>query len=236
MSRWIEKYATAILAVSEGAMKAWNPNWQRDSRCRVIYNGIRTRPDAAADAKWSVRSELGIPHDATVIIHVGTIARWKNHVRRIRIFAQLKRDLPGAYLLVVGRDGGTRAQVEAEAEAACVSAAVVFTGERHDVLRLLRAADAMIFPSLREGLPGVLLEAAAVGTPAIASAVPGAVEIAAVCPSVTCLPLTAPDAEWAASTRSALSLPRRTAGLAATRFDIASTAAELRGVYDSCAS
>src|SRR5439155_16568566 len=123
--------------------------------------------------------------------------------------------------------------VEAEASAAGVAAAVVFAGERDDVSRLLRAADALIVPSIREGLPGVLLEAAAVGTPAVASAVPGALEIAAVCPSITCLPLSAPDAEWAASTRSALSLPRRTAGLAATRFDIASTAAELRGVYDS---
>ncbi|MEW5919271.1 MAG: glycosyltransferase, partial [Gemmatimonadota bacterium] len=41
LRRWIDRYATDILAVSEGAMsEAWHPAGRRDGRCRVIYNGI----------------------------------------------------------------------------------------------------------------------------------------------------------------------------------------------------
>jgi hypothetical protein len=37
----IQAHATDIIAVGEGAMeRAWTRDWQGDSRCRVIYNGI----------------------------------------------------------------------------------------------------------------------------------------------------------------------------------------------------
>ncbi len=42
MKRWVKRYATDILAVSKAAMtESWNPNWQSDPRCRIIYSGVQ---------------------------------------------------------------------------------------------------------------------------------------------------------------------------------------------------
>jgi glycosyltransferase involved in cell wall biosynthesis len=97
---------------------------------------------------------------------------------------------------------------------------VIALGVRDDVPRLLAAADVLLLPSLREGLPGVVLEACAAGLPVLASDLPGVREIASRLPLVEYLPLTEPDHEWA---RAALALPAQAARLnlreaAAERF------------------
>jgi glycosyltransferase involved in cell wall biosynthesis len=57
----------------------------------------------------------------------------------------------------------------------------------------------MIFPSLWEGLPGAVLEAAAAGLPVIASQLPGLDEIAGHLPNVYTMPLASSDHDWAAA-------------------------------------
>jgi glycosyltransferase involved in cell wall biosynthesis len=51
------------------------------------------------------------------------------------------------------------------------------TGRTDDVRPFLRAADAVILPSYREGMPRALLEAAAMARPLLAADVPGCREI-----------------------------------------------------------
>ena len=72
-------------------------------------------------------------------------------------------------------------------------------GVRDDVPQLLKTADVLLLPSIHEGLPGVVLEACASGTPVLASDLPGVREIASRLPLVRYLPLTAADEEWADS-------------------------------------
>ena len=54
-----------------------------------------------------------------------------------------------------------------EEQALNASAQIINAGYRPDVERCLAAADAMVFPSLREGMPVCLMEALALGVPAI---------------------------------------------------------------------
>jgi len=54
---------------------------------------------------------------------------------------------------------------------------IVQTGFRSDVPQIAKACDVLILPSEREGLPRVVLESLAVGTPVITSANEGAMEI-----------------------------------------------------------
>jgi glycosyltransferase involved in cell wall biosynthesis len=46
---------------------------------------------------------------------------------------------------------------------------IIFAGQRADVPTLLKSCDVLFLPSLGEGLPGVVMEAAASGKPSIAT-------------------------------------------------------------------
>jgi len=54
---------------------------------------------------------------------------------------------------------------------------IIQTGFRSDVPQIAKACDVLVLPSEREGLPRVVLESLAVGTPVITSANEGAMEI-----------------------------------------------------------
>jgi glycosyltransferase involved in cell wall biosynthesis len=84
----------------------------------------------------------------------------------------------GVELLVLG-DGPERPVLEQAAASLGIAGRVRFLGpgSRDDVLRLFRAADAVLVTSAWENLPHTVLEALAVGTPVIATAVGGIPEV-----------------------------------------------------------
>jgi len=232
--RWLNKYATDIVAVSEGTMRhAWRDDWRRDARCTVIYNGLDLNRFSPTDERTSKRQQLNIGAGESLIVHVGTMSSFKNQERLVRIFDGLNRRRPTRRLLLVGRDGdGTKRRVEHMIRAMGLSRNVMIVGERDDVPGLLKAADLMIFPSIREGLPGAILEACAVGTPVIASDLPGVKEVAAVCPAVACLPLAADDYEWITTAERLLGAPRQAVDFAGGPFDASTTACRFRALYE----
>ena len=199
MKRWIDRYATHILAVGEGAMSsAWKADWASDSRCRIVYNGLDLTPFKAKREHDEVREEFGLPKDSTLYCHVGTLHRDKNHLRLVEIFAAVLRRRPDARLLMVGKeDDLVSPEVKRRADELGIRDAVRFAGVRADVPRLLLAADGMIYPSLREGLPGAVLEACAAGLPVVASKLSGTREIARYFPEVRTLSLEQSDQDWA---------------------------------------
>jgi glycosyltransferase involved in cell wall biosynthesis len=87
-------------------------------------------------------------------------------------------ELPDVTLLVAG-DGPDRAALERRAHELGVDGRARFLGSvpRDGVLRLFRAADASVLSSSWENLPHTVLEALAVGSPVIATAVGGVPEV-----------------------------------------------------------
>src|SRR5262249_6348193 len=83
-------------------------------------------------------------------------------------------------------------------------------GERADVPRLLKASDVFLFPSLREGLPGAVLEACAAGLAVVGSDIAPLREIAGHFPDVHCLPTAGPVSAWADIAQQALRSRRST--------------------------
>ena len=58
-----------------------------------------------------------------------------------------------------------------------IASKLIFTGERQDVKEILRETNLAVLPSLSEGMSNFLLEAMAVGLPAVATNVGGNPEI-----------------------------------------------------------
>ena len=191
--------ATDIVGVSEASLAiALGSDWTKDQRCQVIYSGInkedfQTEPDRAG-----VRQEFGFPSNCLLVIHVGRQVPEKNHVRLIHVFAEIARQFPEARLLLAGkRENRIEPEIVETARTNGILDRIVFAGVRNDIGRLLAAADLMIFPSLREGLPGAVVEASAAGIPIIASAIPGITELCSMLPGLVCLELEQPDSKWA---------------------------------------
>jgi glycosyltransferase involved in cell wall biosynthesis len=201
MVRLIDRYATDIIACGQGAMEArWGPRWRDDHRCRIVYPGLDPARFEEPVDRELVLTELRIPATAQVIIHVGRQVPVKNHARVLAIFAEFRKINPSSWLVLAGagRDdlGG---EISHAAQALGIEDRVIALGVRHDIPRLLKAADTLLLPSRWEGLPGAVLEACAAGVPVLASDLPGVREIESRLGLIRCLPLTASDVVWAAT-------------------------------------
>jgi glycosyltransferase involved in cell wall biosynthesis len=138
----------------------------------VVENGIEIPPEPSAAevaaVRASVRSELGLAPDATLLVAVGNLYPVKDH-------ATLLRTLPGlanAHVAIAGR-GDERPRLEALARELGVPDRVHLLGLRDDVRRCLTAADVFVHPSRSEELPLAVLEAMAAGVAIVATRVGG---------------------------------------------------------------
>jgi glycosyltransferase involved in cell wall biosynthesis len=144
----------------------------RGHKLHVVENAADIeRFDASPRGDDSVRSELGLDAGHHVMTMVGTFKQQKGHAFLIAALHDVTAAHPELQVLLVG-DGELRSSMEREAAAAGLEC-VHFLGSRRDVDRLLAASDSFVLPSLWEGLPVALVEAAAAGLPVIATDVSG---------------------------------------------------------------
>lgn len=139
-------------------------------RIHVVHNAIPA-PQLPTDDRRALRQMLDLPPETPLVVSVARLTP----VKGVHVMLRALPHLPeGAQLVVVG-DGPQRAELEAAAPAGRVR----FVGEQpHErVLMYMRAADVYVLSSFTEGLSHTLLEALAVGTPAVATAVGGNPEV-----------------------------------------------------------
>jgi glycosyltransferase involved in cell wall biosynthesis len=143
---------------------------------RVVPNGVDTGrfrglPPGTREA---VRQSLGLG-DEFVWLAVGRFEVAKDYPSMLRAFAEVRKQEPRAALVLVGR-GSLQAETEALARELGVTG-VRFAGVRGDVPEVMSAADGYVMSSAWEGMPMVLLEAAAAGLPIVATRVGGNHEV-----------------------------------------------------------
>lgn len=110
------------------------------------------------------------------LVSVGRLQSPKDFVTLVRALARLDGRTFSA--VIVG-DGPHRAQVDAEVRTLGLADVVELAGERHDVPRLLAAADVFVLASRSEGAPLSILEAMHSGLPVVASRVGGVPDLVA---------------------------------------------------------
>jgi glycosyltransferase involved in cell wall biosynthesis len=139
-----------------------------DGRIQVVYRGrdVARLGVASHERRLRVRESLGLHGDTPVILSVGRIDQQKGIDTTVKAYKYLSERIPNAVLLIAGRPGNARAQIEREALGL---PDVRLLGHRTDVPDLMCAADALSFPSRWEGLGGTLVEAMALRLPLVAS-------------------------------------------------------------------
>jgi glycosyltransferase involved in cell wall biosynthesis len=143
----------------------------------VVPNGVDVDQfrNVPAGARETIRRSLGL--DGQFLwLAVGRFEIAKDYPNMLGAFAKLRQREGRAVLLLVGR-GSLQGEVEALVGELGLRSTVRFLGVRHDVPEVMSAADGYVMSSAWEGMPMVLLEAAAAGLPIVATRVGGNHEV-----------------------------------------------------------
>jgi glycosyltransferase involved in cell wall biosynthesis len=125
-----------------------------------------------------VRGEHGIPLDAPVLGFVGRVVRDKGVLELAEVWKVLRAEFPDLRLLIVGPTEAHDPLPQDVLDLLRRDDRVHWAGnvEIESMPRLYRAMDVLVLPTYREGFGAVLLEAAAMDLPVVASRVPGCVD------------------------------------------------------------
>lgn len=135
------------------------------------YNGVNKTVFYPSDTREQQPLEL------KRLVFVGSMLKTKGVFELINAYSQIAKQVPSQLTLI-----GQGADVDA-LRALCaklkIEDAVCFMGPQplDVVAEQVRAADLLVLPSYREGLPNVVLEAFASGTPVVATKVGGIPEV-----------------------------------------------------------
>lgn len=175
--RLTDPMATATTAVSQAAAeRSVRRGAVPRRRITVIPNGFDfSRAYVGDGVADEIRSELGVDADF-LWVTVGRLVPEKGHITLLRAIEAVRESRPDVRLAIAG-DGPERQALDRLVTDLGLAGTVFVLGERGDVPAILGAADAFVMSSLWEGLPMVLLEAAAQALPIVCTDVGGCSEV-----------------------------------------------------------
>ncbi len=183
MERISCRFATIVVPEGNGVKKILIEDHICKNPADVLHygniNGIDTAyfsSGAVNESKEEIRNRLGIGQDDFVFVFIGRIVRDKG--MHELVYAMKRLEGRNVKLLLVGRFESDMDPLELDDDRYLHdSKNVVFVGWQNDVRPYLKAADALVFPSYREGFPNVPIQAGAMGLPSIVTDINGCNEI-----------------------------------------------------------
>ena len=180
-------FATKVYPNSFGLLKIINDNnYCSAQKLKVLANGSSNGIDTDHFSPQHfpeveniiLRKLLLIEATDFVFVFVGRLVRDKGINEMTAAFSKLQKEIPAIKLLLVGDfendldpvSDGTLHELKN-------NSAIISTGFKDDVRPYFAIADALVFPSYREGFPNVVLQAGAMGLPCIVSNINGCNEI-----------------------------------------------------------
>lgn len=170
LDRFAIRRMRGVVLVGE-AMKKELPGKLSIGNVVVIPNGLdisELQESSLASLDEPFKSFLD--NHELVILGVGRLSREKGFDRLITGFSEFRKQFPKSGLVIVG-EGRLRQQLEDLITELDVKGDVLMPGYCNTVPALLSRSQALVMPSLTEGLPITLLEAMSLKTPVVASAV-----------------------------------------------------------------
>lgn len=159
--RRVEKESDTCFACS----KAAGEYVFRHKKYIVVHNAIDSKKFAWNEYEAAkIRRGLGVGPEKLIIGTCGSLTHQKNPFGILEIFKSIHSKNRNTLLLWIG-DGKMRKQIEGRIQQLNLSDAVLLTGARTDVYRVMQAMDVFILPSFWEGLALVSVEAQAAGLP-----------------------------------------------------------------------
>jgi glycosyltransferase involved in cell wall biosynthesis len=147
-----------------------------EGRITAFPNGFDFSRLTPSGARSAIRAELGVDEGAFLWVTAGRLDPQKGYDLLLDAMVDVRRSHPGVRLAIAG-DGPERSVLAAQLARLDLSPGVALLGDRPDVPAILAAADGFVLSSRWEGLPMVLLEAAAAKLPIVCTDVGGNREV-----------------------------------------------------------
>lgn len=170
-SLWIRHF-DRIVAVSEEIKRSMLKYKIPKEKIKVIDNGIDIERFNKEILTKNIKREFGINENVKVVGTIGSLKFEKGHTFLLRAAKEILNINKDVKFLFVG-DGPLRKILEDETKNLGIEKDIIFTGLRNDIPELLSIMDIFVLPSVKEGLPMVILEAMASKKPVIATKVGG---------------------------------------------------------------
>jgi len=184
LSVLLSKLSTKVLCITKTVRDSFVSLDGFQRKASVLYDSLELVPQPKTDNIQDLKRELGIEEGVQVVGTVGRINFTKGHKILMEAAELVLQRFPRAVFLVVGgadkRFGHHTVLEELKAlvEKLRIREKVLFTGFRKDVWDLVSLMDVFVLPSLKpEGLGLSLIQAMALGKPAVATAQGGPLEI-----------------------------------------------------------
>lgn len=165
LDAWVVKRYVSTVCYVTNDLKSYYESMHENVKYAVIQNGIENYERAATCEP----DDLSKEHFNLLLI--GRIDTVKGHEYAIR--ALVSGTVPHDVQLYVIGVGPQQSRLESLVTTLKLEHRVHFLGFRRNILDYIAHADALIMPSIHEGLPYTLIETMALGTPIIASKVGG---------------------------------------------------------------
>jgi glycosyltransferase involved in cell wall biosynthesis len=174
----MKRYLSPIITVSHDTKNRLVANGLAERDVHVLHNGIDIdfwRREGAAPV---LREELGIAPGGFLVGTVARITYDKDLPTFYRVAEEVAKQNANVTFVIVG-DGYGDELPKARAEIARrgLGELVRFTGHRNDLRNIYASFDLFLMTSLTEGMPNTLLEAMALGVPAVSTMVGGVPEL-----------------------------------------------------------
>jgi len=141
------------------------------TRAGLIYNGLDLVKHAGTSSRGELRKKLGLVDSIFYISFVGALVERKGIRHLVQAIKSLNRHNFKA--LIIG-DGPLRDTVN---ELTRDDERFSVVGHHPNAIEYIKASNLLVLPSFYEGLPNVIIEAMAVGTPVIATNIYGIPEL-----------------------------------------------------------
>jgi len=182
--RWVHaQSADRILFPSKATMTAVlkHSSWLDASKCFYVHNAVDLERYCIKPTR-ELRQEIRFADEGLPIIGIiGQLKEIKGQHFFLEMVKKLSRQGINANYLIVGEDNSPNGQyrqlLQDIVRSENLQDVVIFLGFRTDIPELMSLCDLLVVPSLHEPFGRVVIEAMACGTPVVASAVGGIVEI-----------------------------------------------------------
>ena len=168
LEAYVAKWTDTLITINQEDYEAARAFSRLDPRNVQLFPGIGVDLVKYSQGSTNLREELQLSATTPILLMIGEMNKGKRH----RDLIQALKFLPNCHVVLAG-SGKLQDQLKASVQRNNLQDRVHFLGFRNDIPALINAADILVLPSEREGLPRCIMEAMSIGTPVVACSIRG---------------------------------------------------------------